>query len=163
MNSAARSTKKRAFANLFAEALRHRDAGDFDRAARVLRELAKIRPNSAAVQGILGDVQWRQGQLNRAVQSFKRATQLSPSSELASLGLFHTLWESGRIKSAKAEMKRFMSIGDSREYASIASSFIPKAPSSNARKSAKNHNRAKLNGISKNAPRLKARPANRVG
>ena len=154
MNSAANVVKQRDFAKLLGRAIRCRDKSEYDDAIRILRALAKVKPESASVQGLLGDVYWRLGRFKQAVQSFKRATELAPKSELASLGLFHILWESGKMERAKAEMKRFMAVGNSREYDSMIPSLFPKAnssPSSNSKKS-------KPNSRTKNSLRQKHEP-----
>jgi len=154
MNSAANVVKQRDFAKLLGRAIRHRDKSEYDDAIRILRALAKVKPESASVQGLLGDVYWRLGRFKQAVQSFKRATELAPKSELASLGLFHILWESGKIERAKAEMKRYMAVGNSREYDSMVPSLFPKANSflsSNSKKS-------KPNSRTKNSLRQKHEP-----
>src|SRR5437870_3681210 len=137
MNSAANSVKERDFAKLLGRAIRYRDSQEYENSIRILRQLAKVRPNSASVHGILGEAYWRLGRLKPAVRSFRRATELSPRSELASLGLFHTLWESGKIESAKAEMKRYMAVAKSDEYASMTPALSPAANSSKSRKSMK--------------------------
>ena len=154
MNSAANVVKQRDFAKLLGRAIRHRDKSEYDDAIRILRALVKVKPESASVQGLLGDVYWRLGRLKQAVQSFKRATELAPKSELASLGLFHILWESGKMERAKAEMKRYLAIGNSREYDSMIPSLFPKANSflsSNSKKS-------KPNSRTKNSLRQKHEP-----
>jgi len=154
MNSAAKVVKQRDFAKLLGRAIRHRDKSEYDDAIRILRALVKVKPESASVHGLLGDVYWRLGRLKQAVQSLKRATELAPKSELASLGLFHALWESGKIERAKAEMKRYLAIGNTREYDSMIPSLFPKANSflsSNSKKS-------KPNSRTKNSLRQKHEP-----
>src|SRR5437899_1823269 len=155
MNSAAKVVKQRDFAKLLGRAIRHRDKSEYDDAIRILRALAKVKPESASVQGLLGDVYWRLGRLKQAVQSFKRATELSPKSELASLGLFHTLWESGKTESAKAEMKRYIAVDNSEEYASMVPSLFPNANSSPSSKRRK----GKPDSYRKNSRRRKHEPA----
>ena len=154
MNSAANVVKQRDFAKLLGRAIRHRDKSEYDDAIRILRALAKVKPESASVQGLLGDVYWRLGRLKQAVQSFKRATELVPKSELASLGLFHALWESGKMERAKAEMKRYMAVGKSREYASMVSLLFPNGNSSLS----SNSKKGKSNSSAKNSLRRKHEP-----
>lgn len=155
MNSAANVAKQRDFTKLLGKAIRHRDKSEYEDAIRILRALAKVKPESASVHGLLGDVYWRRGQLKQAVQSFKRATELAPKSELASLGLFHVLWESGKMERAKAEMKRYMAISNSREYALMVPQLFANGNSSLS----PNSKKIKPNSTMKNSLR---RPPDRI-
>jgi len=162
MNSAADARKQREFSKLLGMAIHFRDNQEYQNALLILRKLARIRPHSASVHGILADVQWRLGHLERAVQSFKRATKLSPKSELASLGLFHTLWESGQIDRAKAEMKRYLANADSKEYALMASGLLANSHPSTANESRKKQKRPKSLANGKNSTSLKLRRPTRA-
>jgi len=79
-----------------------------------------MRPDSASVHAILGEIFWEQHNLDEAIASFSKAVELSPKSELASLGLFHTLWESGQRQRATEEMNRFLALSKSAQYGKIA-------------------------------------------
>jgi tetratricopeptide (TPR) repeat protein len=107
----------------------------YAQARELLRTLAAEYVNSASVFGLLGDVNWRLGELSDAVRCFGRATSLSPTSELASLGLFHSLWDAGRIEAALNEMQRFLSLSRSAEYARLLRELI-RPPKLNGKRTA---------------------------
>ncbi len=111
------------FESLFKRAIDLRNNDQHSEAAEILRLLREMRPASASVHGILGQILWDDGFLDEAVSSFEKAVQLAPQSELASLGLFHTLWDTGQSQRAINEMLRFLSISDSKEYRGIARSL----------------------------------------
>jgi len=109
----------------FRAALEERDAGNYEKSLDILLQLAKERPKSASVYGILGDVYSLRRDLASAITAFEQATQLSPQSELASLGLFHTLWEAKLPREALKEMNRFRALAQSEEYDTIAADLLP--------------------------------------
>lgn len=100
----------------FDEALRLRDAGSFIEAEAILSQLARQRPDVAAVHGMLGDLREKLGKLREAVASYQRSTELNPSSELASISLFHALYQLGELDAALEEMRRFRTRRSSLEY-----------------------------------------------
>jgi predicted Zn-dependent protease len=126
MNSAVKTPVPPEFENLFKRALERRNGGHESEAVQILRQLRDIRPDSASVHAILGEILWGQRKLDEAITAFGRAVELSPMSELASLGLFHTLWESGQRQSAMKEMDRFLSLSKSVEYDDIARELVRK-------------------------------------
>ena len=103
----------------FSEAVKFKDAGQFDSAKRLLLDLANEDPESTATFAVLGDVCMDMGVLDEAVTAFKRAVELAPTLEAVSLGLFHSLWKLGRRVEALEEAKRFQSISDSEDYREI--------------------------------------------
>jgi predicted Zn-dependent protease len=115
------------FENLFKRALDLRNGGNPSEAVQILRQLREMRPDSAFVHAILGEIFWEKHNLDEAISSFSKAVELSPKSELASLGLFHAWWESGQRQRAREEMDRFLSLSQSVEYAKIGRELLGKA------------------------------------
>jgi predicted Zn-dependent protease len=103
----------------FSEAVKLKDAGQFESAKRLLQDLREKDPNSTAIVAVLGHVYFDMRLFDEAVSTFKRAIQLSPTLEAVSLGLFHSLWRLRKLEEALEEVKRFQSLSDSEEYREI--------------------------------------------
>jgi tetratricopeptide (TPR) repeat protein len=100
-----------------------KEARRYAEAQAILEELTLVRPDSAALYVVLGDVYRDQGMLVRAVDSFRTSTTLAPGAEVASLGLFHSLWDLGDRSAALAEARRYVAIAESDNYQKILSDF----------------------------------------
>lgn len=110
---------KEKYKKQFSEAVKFREAGQFECAKKILLDLQEKDPKSTAILAILGDVYRDMRLLEEAVSAFKRATQLSPTLEAVSLGLFFCLWQLGKREEALEEVKRFQSLSDSEDYREI--------------------------------------------
>jgi predicted Zn-dependent protease len=124
MSSAVKTPVAPDFEALFRRAIELRDQGHQSEAVELLRQVRDMRPNSAAVYAVLGEICWEQHNFDEAIPLFRRAVELSPSSELASLGLFHTLWDAGQTQAATQEMLRFVSLSTSEDYANLARGLV---------------------------------------
>jgi predicted Zn-dependent protease len=107
---------KNELTNKFDEAVRLKEARDFDGARRILLHLHQRDPSSPTLLAVLGHVCWEMKRLDEAISIFQQAIVLRPNSEAVSLGLFHCLWESDRKDDAFDEMKRFLAGNTSTEY-----------------------------------------------
>jgi Flp pilus assembly protein TadD len=99
--------------------------GDTRGVAEKLRELVRLRPDSALFAAVLANALNQLGEVDEAEQLFKTAVSMAPNSERFSLGLFHCLWGQGKETEALEEMKRFICRADSEEYRLILSA-LPK-------------------------------------
>jgi predicted Zn-dependent protease len=124
MSSAAKAPATTKFEQLFSRALELRDSGNHSEAVHLFERLREMKPHSASVHAILGEILREEGKVEEAVPLFRKAVELSPQSELASLGLFHSLWESGQKRDAVGEMCRFLRKSDSADYAAIARELV---------------------------------------
>jgi lipoprotein NlpI len=88
--------------------------------------LTGIRPNSAALIAVLGDVYSELGNVDAAIEAFREAVRLAPTSEIASLGLFHCLWRAKKEREAFDEIRRFMSLSESQDYRDIVNELWEK-------------------------------------
>ena len=97
--------------NLFTEAIKFRDAKQFDLAAESLSKIIDD-PNDlqtlASAKGILGHVFMCINDYTQSAECFQEVVNEAPTSELASAGLFHSLWGLGETDKAFEEMARFM-------------------------------------------------------
>lgn len=98
------------------KALDLRDAGDFNQALELLRDLTSDAPDDLDILFYYGTILFHLDRFQEASEVFRTFLESRPKNELASLALFHCLWSLGRRREAVDEMKRFMAISDSREY-----------------------------------------------
>jgi cytochrome c-type biogenesis protein CcmH/NrfG len=73
--------------NSFSQAVRLRDSGDFESAAKMLLRLSEQDPSSPAMFSVLGHVCWQMELREEAINAFRCAVRLSPKLEAASLAL----------------------------------------------------------------------------
>lgn len=92
------------------------NAGRYDEALDLARELAQRLSEDSRVVGVLGATLYRAERLEEARPVLVKATRLAPRAELPSLVLFHCLWDLGDTRSALAEVARFLSTKDSEEF-----------------------------------------------
>src|SRR6266478_4641806 len=120
MNSAADARKQREFSKLLGMAIHFRDNQEYQNALLILRKLARIRPHSASVHGILADVQWRLGHLDRAKAEMKRYLANADSKEYALMasGLLANSHPSGANESRKKQ-KRPKSLANGKHSTSL--------------------------------------------
>lgn len=111
------ATRREGMRSAFDEAVKLRDAADWEGADRILRKiLSETDAVPPAVNAVLGHVLWEQSRSEEAISFLRRAAKQSPQHEGISLGLFHCLYEMGKLEDALNEGRRFLRGASDEEY-----------------------------------------------
>ena len=110
----------------FKDALQARSEGRLDEAIELFRLalqqcVSEEHTLQAAINGMLGNVERKRGNLPEAEAYSRTATRLLPSSQLASVGMFHAFWDQGKHLEALEEVVRLVTLRDSEHYRELLS------------------------------------------